>query len=98
MSVDGALLESLAAALKRVRLEAIVIGNTASELHGAPISTEDVDLLVRDTTLNRAKVKKLVEVLGGHGPVDLSTLREEKRIYLPDAYLDLLFDEMAGCS
>ena len=96
MSVDGSILESIAAALREVRLEAIVVGNAASELHGAPIATEDVDLLVRDTRLNRQKILKLVQRLGGVGPTDIHELITAKRIYLPDYYVDVLFDKIAG--
>lgn len=96
MSVDGDILESIAAALKAARLEAIVVGNTASELHGAPLATEDVDLLVRDTATNRRKIAKFVEAVQGYGPVDISELMAGKRIYLPESYVDLLFDKIAG--
>lgn len=96
MSVDGQILERIAAALKSARLEAIVVGNAASELHGAPIATEDVDLLVRDTVLNRKKLATFVEELGGVGPVPISELIAGKRIYLPDVYVDILFDKMGG--
>jgi hypothetical protein len=55
MSVDGSIFENIAGALREVRL----------------IATEDVDLLVRDTRLNRQKLRKLVERLGGVGMTDI---------------------------
>ena len=42
---------ALAKALRAVRLEAVVIGNSASMLNGAPVTTQDIDLLIRDTRL-----------------------------------------------
>jgi hypothetical protein len=96
MSVDGDILEKLAAALQAVKLDAVVVGNAAGELHGAPISTEDVDLLIRDTATNRRKLKALVEKLGGVGMVDIHDLITAKRIHLPDFYVDILFDKLTG--
>lgn len=95
MSVDGSFLETLAAAIARVRLDAIVVGNTASGLHGAPVMTEDVDLLVRGTLLNRQKIKQLTDDLGGI-QTPLSDLASARRIHFPDVYLDILFDKIGG--
>jgi hypothetical protein len=96
MSVDGSIFENIAGALREVRLDAIVVGNAASELHGAPIATEDVDLLVRDSRLNRQKLRKLVERLGGVGMTDIHEFITAKRIHLPDYFVDILFDKIAG--
>jgi len=41
-------LVALAKALRAAKLEAIVIGNCASMLNGAPVTTQDIDLLIRD--------------------------------------------------
>ncbi|MDX2150317.1 MAG: nucleotidyltransferase [Bryobacteraceae bacterium] len=51
----------LARALEEARLEAILIGNMAAALHGAPVSTVDVDFFFRKT---RGNLKKLKEVAG----------------------------------
>lgn len=96
MSSDQMFLDELAGILHRIKLEAIVVGNTASILHGAPILTQDVDLLVRSTPRNQEKIKKLVEELHGAGPVDISELANGKRIYLPKDYLDILFNKISG--
>src|SRR5579863_1885724 len=42
----------LAKALNEYGLEAILIGNMAAALHGAPVSTIDIDLLFRKTPRN----------------------------------------------
>ena len=35
-----------------VGLDAIVIGNSAAALHGVPVTTQDIDIFVRDTPRN----------------------------------------------
>src|SRR5256886_10674028 len=52
------LLGQVAAALAEVRLEAILIGNAAAAIHGAPVTTVDFDFMFRATPVNLAKLKK----------------------------------------
>jgi predicted nucleotidyltransferase len=52
------LLNSIVAALAAVRLEAILIGNAAAAIQGAPVTTVDFDFMFRTTPLNLAKLKK----------------------------------------
>ena len=54
----GPLLESVVAALAEVRLEAILIGNAAAAIQGAPVTTVDFDFMFRATPANLAKLKK----------------------------------------
>jgi predicted nucleotidyltransferase len=57
--MNGApLLEKIAKALARCRLEAVLIGNAAAALHGAPVTTVDVDFMFRKTPANLRKLKK----------------------------------------
>jgi hypothetical protein len=58
-------LERIAAALAACKLEAILIGNAAAALHGAPVTTLDFDFLFRETPLNLKKLKALAKELGG---------------------------------
>jgi hypothetical protein len=51
------LLSSLLAALAEARLEAILIGNAAAAMHGAPVTTVDFDFMFRDTPTNLRKLK-----------------------------------------
>lgn len=95
MSVDVEVLESIARAISSARLDAVVVGNAASELHGAPIATEEVDILIRDTRLNRQKLKRLVDALDGVIS-DINDMVHAKRIHLPDIYVDVLFDQIGG--
>lgn len=60
----GSILEKLAQALKASKLEAIVIGNSAAAMRGVPVTTQDIDLFVRETPLNEEKIKALVVELG----------------------------------
>jgi predicted nucleotidyltransferase len=52
------LLTSVVSALAAVRLEAILIGNAAAALQGAPVTTLDFDFMFRSTPTNLGKLKK----------------------------------------
>ncbi len=51
------LLRSVIAALAEARLEAILIGNAAAAIHGAPVTTVDFDFMFRATPTNLRKLK-----------------------------------------
>jgi hypothetical protein len=53
------LLHSLIAALEAVRLDAVLIGNAAAAIQGAPVTTVDFDFMFRSSPVNLAKLKKL---------------------------------------
>ncbi len=57
------LLETLARALHESGLEAILIGNAAAALHGAPVTTVDFDFYFRKTPRNLQKLKSLTRIL-----------------------------------
>jgi predicted nucleotidyltransferase len=57
------LLEVLAGALDRAGLEAILIGNAAAALQGAPVTTVDFDFFFRKTPRNLQKLKALAKDL-----------------------------------
>jgi predicted nucleotidyltransferase len=57
------LLDSVVEALARARLEAILIGNAAAAIHGAPVTTLDVDFMIRPTPQNLSKMKKFADHL-----------------------------------
>lgn len=52
------LLISVAAGLSEAGLDAILIGNAAAAIHGAPVTTVDFDFMFRNSPLNLAKLKK----------------------------------------
>ena len=94
-SEDALFLEEMAAALERAGLEAIVVGMMAAILSGAPSTTRDVDLLIRDTTRNREKLTRFSRILGGTH-VELSPLTRTRQIVGTRVPIDVLFDEIAG--
>ncbi len=57
------LLTKVARALHMVRLEAIMVGNAAAALHGAPVTTLDIDFMFRKTPTNMRKLKEFAKEL-----------------------------------
>jgi predicted nucleotidyltransferase len=96
MSPDEAFLVALLRALQTTGLEAIIVGNAAAAIQGAPITTQDVDLLIRDTELNRDKLQRFAQTLGAARPVDVSELTSTQRIIGAAWPIDILFDAMSG--
>ena len=90
-------LVALAKALRAAKLEAIVIGNSASMLNGAPVTTQDIDLLIRDTKPNRRKLARFVDEIGGSSPMPVSELSKvewiEGRLAVP---IEIHYDRIAG--
>lgn len=68
------ILAEIARGLAAVKLEAVLIGNAAAALQGAPVTTLDFDFCFRDTKANDAKLVRLAAALGAdlsrpHEPV-----------------------------
>ena len=55
------LLTAVVVALAEVRLEAILIGNAAAAIQGAPVTTVDFDFMFRATPVNLEKLKKFAK-------------------------------------
>ncbi len=51
------LLNKIAKSFADHRLEAVMIGNAAAALHGAPVTTLDIDFMFRKTPTNLTKLK-----------------------------------------
>ena len=87
----------MARALRAVALQAVVIGNSASMLNGAPVTTQDIDLLIRDTRLNRRKLARFAGEIGGNAPVRVSELSRvewiESRLAVP---VKIDYDSISG--
>jgi len=58
------ILVSVARALREQGLEAVLIGNSAAAMQGAPVTTIDIDFLIRKTPANVTKLKRLATSLG----------------------------------
>lgn len=57
-------LTNIAKTFEECRLEAVLVGNAAAALQGAPVTTLDFDFMFRKTPLNLKKLKKVATALG----------------------------------
>jgi predicted nucleotidyltransferase len=57
------LLNIVARTFAEHRLEAIMVGNAAAALHGAPVTTLDIDFMFRKTPVNMKKLKAVAKSL-----------------------------------
>lgn len=57
------LLNKIARVLAEQRLEAVMVGNAAAALHGAPVTTLDIDFMFRKTPANLKKLKAVARDL-----------------------------------
>ena len=57
------LLQRIARIFAEHRLEAVMVGNAAAALHGAPVTTLDIDFMFRKTTTNLKKLKAVADSL-----------------------------------
>lgn len=96
MASDAIFLDQLLAAVAAVRLDVIVVGNVASILHGAPVTTQDIDLLIRDTPLNRKKLVALAKALRLTPPEPISDVTRTLRMSGAAAPVDFLLDQIGG--
>jgi hypothetical protein len=93
MSSDEQFLAALLDAAHAAGLEILIVGSTAAVLQGAPVMTQDVDILIRDTRANREKLERFAKALGARmmRPSDLSTAIKLVDIDIP---VDVLFDRL----
>jgi len=72
------LLAEVARQLRAVRLDAVLIGNAAAALQGAPVTTVDFDFLFRKTPRNMEKMKAVAKAVGAtiHGVRSFAGLRD----------------------
>src|SRR6478736_2427288 len=57
------LLNRIAKVFAEHRLEAVMVGNAAAALHGAPVTTMDIDFMFRKTPANLKKLKAVARTL-----------------------------------
>jgi hypothetical protein len=58
------LLTTVAASLLAAKLEAVLIGNVAAAIQGAPVTTLDFDFMFREIPANLAKLKHFARIPG----------------------------------
>jgi hypothetical protein len=58
------LLNRIAKSFAAHRFDAIMVGNSAAALHGAPVTTLDVDFMFRKTAANLNKLKRIAKDFG----------------------------------
>jgi len=84
---------AVARALASVRLDTVIVGAGAAVLQGSPLSTFDVDLLLRRTPANEKKLEELRAAHPGSSRVEL--LESVHALSVPGLPpIDLLFDTM----
>jgi len=90
-SEDETSVAAVAAALESVGLEAIIVGAAGAVLQGAPLATQDIDLLIRRSAANEKKIDALRARHPGSSRIEL--LENVHTLLLPGlAPLDLIFD------
>ena len=60
----GPILERILRAMRIAGIEAVLVGNAAAALQGAPVTTDDFDFLFRPTARNREKLEVMARELG----------------------------------
>jgi predicted nucleotidyltransferase len=80
------LLQEIARAMQECGLEAVLIGNAAAALQGAPVTTIDFDFMFRETPANLKRLRRLADKL--HGSI--------LRPYYPASKLYRLVNEDRG--
>ena len=89
-AVTFSLLESVTQAIQRIGLECVVIGNSASALQGAPVTTLDVDFLFRNIPQNIQKLKRLAKSLKGHLTQPFEPVSDLWRLVTDEVSLDFM--------
>lgn len=56
-------LEQILKLIHKVNLDVVIIGNSAAALQGVPVTTLDVDFMIRDTESNMKKLKEIASEL-----------------------------------
>lgn len=96
MSSDEAFVLKVLEALEVSQLEAIVVGSMAAILQGVPLTTLDLDLLVRDTPLNQKKLRDVGKALGAGPPIELSTFARVLTFSAAHVPVDVILDSLSG--
>ncbi len=60
----GPYLQQIAKLFNELKLDAVMIGNAAASIQGAPVTTVDIDFLFRKTPSNILKLKRFAKAMG----------------------------------
>ena len=91
------IIAKVAAAMEASQLEAILIGNAAAALHGAPVTTIDLDFFIRRTPANKKKMEALAAALGATLYQPFYPASRVVRLMNDDETLQVdLMDEVSG--
>ncbi|MEW6681129.1 MAG: nucleotidyltransferase [bacterium] len=77
--------------LKKVNLEAILVGGVACALQGVPIMTQDIDFFIRDTELNKRKISRFAENLNWNLVKFNNAITEVIRVEGKEVVVDFVF-------
>ena len=83
-------LERVARALRKARLDAILVGNAAAAIQGAPVSTLDFDFVIRDTPRSAAKIRSFALALSASAIVPYEGASRMVRVSSDEIQVDLL--------
>jgi len=92
MSADERVLARITTALAAAKLEAIMVGNAAAALHGAPITTQDVDFFIRHTPRNLSKLKTFASRFGGVLVQPYDPVSRMQRVMTTEVAVDFVFE------
>lgn len=91
MSPDDVILGKVLRAFEQERLEAILVGNAAAALQGAPVMTQDLDFFVRATVRNEQKLARVAKRLGLSLSRPFQPVSEIMRAENRDMVVDFVF-------
>lgn len=91
MSSDEKLLTKIIKAIKKVKLDCILIGNTAVALFGVPVMTKDIDFFVRDTLLNKKKIRHFAKLIGSTATISDEALTDMIKVSGKEIDVDFMF-------
>ena len=87
----------VAKAIERQGLDAVLIGNAGAAMHGAPVTTIDLDFLIRRTPVNRKKLAAVAADLGATLYTPFYPVSRVLRMMNDDESLQVDFmDEVSG--
>ena len=90
--------------LKRVGLQAVLIGNAAAALQGAPVTTVDFDFMFRKTARNMQKIRALADRLGAtiirpyYPAADLYRVVRDDGLQIDFMAAIMAYDRSRGCA